>query len=243
MQDSRLLVVMPAYNEQAALPAVLAEVERTLPDVDVLVVSDGSTDDTAGVARRAGVTVLELPFNLGVGGAMRAGFKFARLHGYQQVVQLDADGQHDPAEVATLRQTRAERAADLVIGARFAGTGEYVQRGPRRWAMRLIAAILSSMLGTRLTDATSGFKLLGPRAIALFAEDYPAEYLGDTVEALVIAHRAGLRIEQVGVHMRPRATGRPSQSPAKAFVFLIRAVMAVFVALLRPGASDRRLQE
>lgn len=240
MQDARLLVVMPAYNEQAALPAVLAEVKVTLPGVDVLVVSDGSTDDTAGVARRAGVMVLELPFNLGVGGAMRAGFKFARHHGYDQAVQLDADGQHDPTEVATLQQTQAEGEADLVVGARFAGAGEYVQKGPRRWAMRLIAAILSSMLGTRLTDATSGFKLLGPRAIALFAEEYPAEYLGDTVEALVIAHRAGLRIEQVGVHMRPRATGRASQSAAKAFVFLVRAMMAVCIALLRPRTSVRR---
>lgn len=233
-----LLVVIPAYNEETALPAVLAEVRAALPDVDVLVVSDGSTDGTGQVAREAGVRVLELPFNLGVGGAMRAGFKFAERHGYRRVVQVDADGQHDPAQVATLQEELARTGADLVIGARFAGVGDYVQGGPRRWAMRVLAIVLSALVGARLTDATSGFKLLGPRAVALFADQYPAEYLGDTVEALVIGHRHGLRITQVGVPMRTRTSGTPSQGPARAFVFLVRALMAVLVALLRPRDGD-----
>lgn len=231
---SRQLVVLPAWNEEAALGGVLVEIAETLPDVDVLVVSDGSTDRTASVGRQAGVPVLELPINLGVGGAMRAGYKYAERHGYDVMIQLDADGQHDPRDVPKLLATMEEHRADVVIGARFAGTGAYTVRGPRRWAMKLLSGTLSRVAGTRLTDTTSGFKACGSRAIALYARNYPAEYLGDTVEALVTASRAGLVVRQVGVQMRPRAGGTPSQSTAKAALFLGRAVLALVLAMTRP---------
>lgn len=239
----RLLAVLPAWNEESALPLVLAELRESVPDVDVLVVSDGSTDRTVTAARAAGVRVLDLPINLGVGGAMRAGFKFALANGYDAVVQCDADGQHDPQDIPLLVDTAAATGADVVIGARFAGAGAYSARGPRRWAMRLLSAVLSKLVGTRLTDTTSGFKYSGPRAVALFAREYPAEYLGDTIEALVIAHRAGLTVRQLPVAMRPRAGGEPSHSPWRAGVFLGRAGLALAVALTRPtprpvGAVD-----
>lgn len=237
--DARdLLVVVPAWNEEEALPGVLAEVREVLPGTDVLVVSDGSTDRTAERARAGGATVLELPFNLGVGGAMRAGFTYAVRRGYPAVVQLDADGQHDPRAVAALVRTAAAEGADLVIGARFAGVGSYTVRGPRRFAMRLLSVILSRVTRTRLTDTTSGLKLVGPRALALFSREYPAEYLGDTVEALVVAARAGLVVRQVPVDMRARQGGRPSQSPVSAAVFLVRALLALVMALSRPGPPD-----
>lgn len=223
---------MPAYNEQEALPAVLAELRTAVPDVDVLVVSDGSTDGTATVARAAGVLVLELPLNLGVGGAMRAGFRFAARHGYQVAVQVDGDGQHDPREIPTVIAALDE--ADVVIGARFAGRGDYVARGPRRWAMTMLARTLSRVAGTSLTDTTSGFRAANRRAIELFAANYPAEYLGDTVESLVIACRAGLRVRQVPVVMRVRAGGAPSQASWRAAVFLARALLATAIALSRP---------
>ena len=229
----RVLVVVPAWNEREALPGVVAEL-RAQVAADVLVVDDGSTDDTSAVARRAGAMVLTLPFNLGVGGAMRAGFVFATRRGYDVAVQVDADGQHDPAQVPALVAALAEQDADIVIGARFAGVGAYSVRGPRRWAMALLSRVLSRVARTRLTDTTSGFKAIGPRALRLFAADYPAEYLGDTVEALVIAARAGLRIRQVGVAMRPRAGGTPSHSPLRATVFLARAGLALVTALARP---------
>lgn len=232
---SRVLVVLPAWNEQIALPGVLAEVHECLPDVDVLVVNDGSTDQTSAVARASGVAVLDLPVNLGVGGAMRAGFKYALRQGYDAVIQLDADGQHDPRNVRDLLTAIADEDADVVIGARFAGTGTYEARGPRRWAMSVLSAVLSRLVGTRLTDTTSGFKISGPRAVRLFASNYPAEYLGDTVESLVIAHRAGLTIRQVGVAMRPRAGGEPSHNAVRAAVFLLRAGLALAVALTRPA--------
>lgn len=224
---------MPSYNEEESLPRVLEEVRDGVPQADVLVVNDGSTDRTAQVARAAGVLVLDLPLNLGVGGAMRAGFRFADRAGYDMAVQVDADGQHDPADVPRIVAELAE-GADVVIGARFAGRGDYSVRGPRRWAMRVLAGALSRIAGTPLTDTTSGFRGSSRRAIELFAADYPAEYLGDTIESLVIACRAGLTVTQVGVHMRPRAGGAPSQGPFKAAVFLGRALLAMVIALSRP---------
>ena len=235
------LVVLPAWNEEGALGGVLREIADHLPGVDVLVVSDGSTDRTADIGRAAGVPVVELPINLGVGGAMRAGYKYAERHGYRVMVQLDADGQHDPRDVPRLLDALRDEGADVVIGARFAGTGTYAVRGPRRWAMALLSRTLSRVTRTRLTDTTSGFKACGPRAIAIYARNYPAEYLGDTVEALVTAARAGLVVRQVGVEMRVRSAGNPSQSPAKAAMFLGRAVLALLLALVRPREAVRQV--
>lgn len=235
-RDKAWLIVIPAWNEEATIAAVIAEVHHEVPQADVLVVNDGSTDRTAEVARTSGATVLDLPLNLGVGGAMRAGYKYAFRRGYERTVQLDADGQHAPAAVADLMSTMDAEGADIVIGARFAGVGSYHVRGPRKWSMKLLSMVLSKVAGTRLTDTTSGFKACNAAAIRLFAADYPAEYLGDTVESLVIASRAGLVVRQTGVEMRERAGGQPSHSPWKAGIFLVRAVLALLVALSRPRA-------
>lgn len=228
----KTLIVMPAYNEEEAVASVVREVLGKVPGASCLVVSDGSRDRTVERAAAAGALVLELPFNLGVGGAMRAGFRYALRHGYQHVVQIDSDGQHDPESVPKVLAALAR--ADVVIGARFAGEGDYAVRGPRRWAMRVLAVVLSRIARTPLTDTTSGYRGAGPRAIALFAENYPAEYLGDTVESLVIAARHGLTVSQVPVSMRPRAGGVASHAPFKAAVYLARAAMALLIALIRP---------
>ncbi|MBG6055922.1 glycosyltransferase involved in cell wall biosynthesis [Salinibacterium sp. CAN_S4] len=233
----RTLIVMPAFNEEASVAAVVREVHTKLPGISVLVVDDGSADDTTAVARAAGAMVATLPFNLGVGGAMRVGFRFALENGFDNVVQVDSDGQHDPSEVPAL--LAALQSADLVLGARFAGEGDYSVRGPRSWAMKVLAAILSRTSRTTLTDTTSGFKASGPRAVSLFAEHYPAEYLGDTIEALVIASRARLVITQVPVAMRPRAGGIPSHNPMKAAAYLARAALALVFALVRPSSTYR----
>lgn len=224
---------MPAFNEAESVAAVVAEViAETGHFADCLVIDDGSRDATAGFAREAGAMVARLPHNLGVGGALRTGFVFAREHGYKAVVQVDADGQHDPRYVAQLVAGLDE--SDLVIGARFAGDGDYVVTGPRKWAMQFLAITIRAMTGVRLTDTTSGFKAAGPRAIALFAEHMPAEYLGDTVEALVIAARSGCRISQQPVAMRLRLGGQPSSGPMRSAKYLARAMMAIAIAAMRP---------
>ncbi|MGV8896770.1 MAG: glycosyltransferase family 2 protein [Rhodoglobus sp.] len=232
----RTLVVMPAFNEEASVAAVVVEVLAALPGVACLVVDDGSSDATAVRAREAGARVASLPFNLGVGGAMRLGFRYALEQGFENVVQIDSDGQHDPRSVPALLEGLSS--ADLVIGARFAGAGDYEVKGPRRWAMRVLATILSKTARSTLTDTTSGLKANGPRAVRLFAVNYPAEYLGDTIEALVIGARAGLVITQSPAAMRPRAGGTPSHDPLKAALYLGRAVLALGFALVRPATID-----
>lgn len=234
------LVVMPAFNEEAAIGPVIAEVFHAFPGVSCLVVDDGSTDATSETARRAGALVATLPYNLGVGGAMRVGFNYALAAGFDNVVQVDADGQHDPQSIQVLLDQLSD--ADLVLGARFAGEGDYEAKGPRRWAMIVLARLLSRTAHTRLTDATSGFRASGPRAVRLFAEHYPAEYLGDTLESLVIAARAGFVIRQVPVSMRPRAGGTPSHRPVKAAVFLLRVGVAMLFAFLRPPVAARQTE-
>lgn len=241
---STVLVIVPAWNEEVVVGTVIDDIHRSIPGVDVLVVSDGSTDRTAEVAKSRGARVLDLPLNLGVGGAMRAGYLFAKRHGYQWAVQLDADGQHNPEDVPSLLRKAASEDADVVIGARFAGKGDYSVRGPRKWAMNLLSLVLSRVTGTHLTDTTSGFKIASRRAIELYSREYPAEYLGDTVETLVISARSGLVVRQIPVAMRPRAGGDPSHNPWQAAIFLVRAVFALMIALtgrsrMRQGGGAR----
>ena len=228
---------MPAFNEQESVGDVVREVFAKLPGIAVLDVNDGSTDATTRVAKDAGARVASLPFNLGVGGAMRVGFRYALENGFDNVIQVDSDGQHDPTSVPALLD--ALESADLVLGARFAGEGDYRVRGPRQWAMKILSLVLSHTSQTKLTDTTSGYRASGPRAVALFAEHYPAEYLGDTIESLVIASRTGLVIRQVPVAMRPRAGGIPSHHPLKAAAYLGRATVALIFAFIRPRSTYR----
>lgn len=229
---SNPLIVVPAWNEEQAVGETVREIRTAIPDIPVLVVSDGSTDETVHEARRAGARVLALPFRLGVGGAMRAGFRYAVRHGYDAAVQVDADGQHDPAQVPALLSGLA--GAEVVIGARFCDRDDgYRVRGPRRWAMAVLSKVLSRLTKTRITDATSGFKATGGQALPLFAEHYPDEYLGDTVESLVIAVRAGCAVRQVPTRMRPRRGGEPSHRPVKSTIYLCRAGLALVLALIR----------
>ena len=225
------VVLIPAWNEERTVAAVVGEVRAAVPDADVVVIDDGSGDGTAAAAREAGATVIPLPFNLGVGGAMRAGYRYALERGYDAAVQVDADGQHDPTAIPALLAALDD--ADVVIGARFAGAGEYRATGPRRLAMRFLARRLSKVAKTRLTDVTSGFRAVNRPTIELYAHDYPVEYLGDTVEALVTAARAGCRITQVPVAMRARAGGRASHSPLRAAVYLVRAGLVLLIALVK----------
>jgi glycosyltransferase involved in cell wall biosynthesis len=227
----RVLIILPAWNESEGLPGVLKEIQSLLPGVDTLVVDDGSTDGTATVAEQAGSAVVRLPYNLGVGGAMRLGYRYAHQHGYDVAIQVDSDGQHDPAYVPDLLKKLDE--ADLVIGARFDGEGDYQVRGPRKWAMGLLSVVLSRITRTRLTDTTSGFRACNRKLIEFFAQWYPVEYLGDTVESMVGAARCGFVIRQVPVAMRERTTGRPSASPFKAMVYLSRAGLVLLLALIR----------
>ncbi|MFI7607614.1 glycosyltransferase family 2 protein [Micromonospora sp. NPDC049366] len=231
VNGKRVLIIIPALNESGSIGDVVNEVRGELPGVTVLVVDDGSSDRTADVAAAAGARVAKLPYNLGVGGAMRLGYRYAWEHDFDVAIQIDADGQHDPRYVPKLVDLLDDN--DLVIGARFAGEGDYSVRGPRRWAMVMLSAVLSRVARTKLTDTTSGFRAANRRVIEMFARWYPVEYLGDTVETLVHTARRGYRIRQVPVAMRKRMAGTPSHSPAKAMIYLGRAFAVLTLALIR----------
>ncbi|MFF1542072.1 glycosyltransferase family 2 protein [Microbacterium sp. NPDC058269] len=230
-KSGRVLVIVPAWNEESNVGMTVREVLAADDRYDVVVVDDGSTDRTAEVARGAGAAVLPLPFNLGVGGAMKTGFTYAQRHGYDCAIQVDADGQHNPANIAEVLE--GLRIADISIGARFADVGDYSVRGPRRWAMIFLASVVSRVAKAKLTDVTSGFRAANSRAIAQYVRYYPAEYLGDTIDSLVAAAHAGLRVTQVPVAMRPRNHGRPSQGPIGSSIYLFRSVFALGLAIMR----------
>ncbi len=229
----KVLVIIPAYNEEKSLAAVCAEIRGHLPQSTILVVSDGSEDNTAQVARSQGVQLLDLPVNLGVGGAMRAGYLYARRHDFDWAVQVDADGQHDARNIPAMIRKATEDGLDLVIGSRFAQETGYDVHGPRKWAMKVLSKTLSHICKTKLTDTTSGFKLASKPLIALFATDFPAEYLGDTLESLVIASRSGAKIAEVPVKMRKRMGGTPSHNPYQSAKYLFRAIFALAIAVTR----------
>lgn len=237
------LIIVPAWNEERNVGATVSEILEARPGYDIVVVDDGSSDRTAQVARDAGATVIRLPFNLGVGGAMRTGFTYAQRQGYTRAIQVDADGQHNPADIDAVLDGLSR--ADISIGARFADVGDYDVRGPRRWAMIVLAKTLSKVAKTRLTDATSGFRAAGVRAIDQYVQYYPAEYFGDTLDSLVAACHSGLTVTQVPVAMRARMHGTSTQSTWGATVYLLRAVFALALAVVRPrrGADPRPIEK
>ncbi|MDJ0316480.1 glycosyltransferase family 2 protein [Arthrobacter antibioticus] len=235
MSPQRVLIIMPAWNEEEAVGDTVREVLAADDSYDVLVVNDGSSDSTASVATAAGATLLNLPFNLGVGGAMRAGFKYAHRTGYSRVIQVDADGQHNPNDIAVVLS--GLDTADISIGARFADRGDYTVSGPRKWAMVVLAQVISRLAKTRLTDVTSGFRAANSRAIDQYLDHYPAEYLGDTIDSLVVALRSGCKVTQVSVEMRPRQGGTPSHNPLKAALYLGRSAFALIFAFTRQRST------
>ena len=240
-----VLVVMPAWNEEESVAMVVKEAQAALPGAGILVVDDHSGDGTEAAAREAGADVIRNVFNLGVGGAMRVGFRHAARKGYGVVVQVDADGQHDPRDIPKLLEAlEPSEEPHIVIGARFAGGGGFPVPRARRLAMRMLARYLSRLTGTALTDVTSGFRAYNRAALELFARTYPAEYLSDTVESLVIATRAGARVTQVPVSMRPRMAGTPSQSSWRAVGYLVRvSVMLVLEMIRRHPQSDEHEED
>ena len=234
---TRTLIAIPAWNEQGSIADVIAKVREHRPDADILVVNDGSTDETAELASAAGALVVSLPFNVGVGGAMRTAFLYAKREGYDALVQVDADGQHDPADLDHVLEGLSD--ADVVVGTRFHPDSMYFVGGPRRWAMVLLSKALSRMNKGTISDPTSGFRSAGPRAISLFAVDYPADSLGDTVGALAIAIRNGLVIHETPVTMYFRQTGRPSKNAVWSALYLGRATLAIIATGLNGGHRSR----
>jgi glycosyltransferase involved in cell wall biosynthesis len=230
---SSLLAVVPAYNEAGSVASVVESLRQRAARFDVIVVDDGSTDNTAERARAAGAEVLKLPFNLGIGGAVQTGFQYALEHGYDYMAQVDGDGQHEPGELETLlRAISADPTLDMVCGSRFLSP-ETSYRAPisRRTGIHLFAFVLSKIIGQRVTDPTSGFRLYNRRAITLFARDYPHDY--PEVEAVLMLHAHRLRMAEVAVTMHHRGAGRSSITRFRSLYYMIKVSLALLVGLLR----------
>jgi glycosyltransferase involved in cell wall biosynthesis len=229
----RRLAVVPAYNEEQTVGRVVRALHRDVPGWDVLVVDDGSTDETGLCARRAGADVLRMPFNLGIGGAMQAGFVYALEGDYDLMVQVDADGQHDPTEITTLLESRARHSeSDMVCGSRFLGDDHrYPAPISRRTGIHVFAFLLSRIVGQRVSDPTSGFRLYNRRAIELFARDYPHDY--PEVEAILMLHHHRLIMREEHVRMYERDGGVSSISSGKSVYYMIKVLLAIGVGLLR----------
>lgn len=221
------LVVIPALNEQESVGKVVEQCrELRYP---TLVVDDGSVDSTASVARAAGSDVLRLPFNLGVGGALRCGFRWAVRNGFTAVVQCDADGQHPPQQIPLLVEAATRGDYDLVIGSRFLGHSDFVPSRVRQIPMSFMAKLASRAAGTQLTDTTSGFRLIREPLLSQMAARFPVHYLGDTFDVTVEASRGGFKIVEIPVSMQQRTAGAASSGTLKSTAFLLRSLAAYFL--------------
>jgi glycosyltransferase involved in cell wall biosynthesis len=232
LRGLRCVAVVPAFNEAATIGRVIAELRAVAPSFDILVVDDGSADATAAVARGAGARVVVLPFNLGIGGAVQTGFRYAYEHDYDVAVRVDGDGQHDPSQLPLVLAPVLAREADIAVGSRFVGDAEgYRSSRSRRVGIRLLAWIVSRIIGRRVTDTTSGFQALNRRAIELFARDYPHDY--PEVEATIMVSRHRLSSVEVPVLMRERGGGRSSITALRSIYYMTKVLLAIFVGLFR----------
>jgi glycosyltransferase involved in cell wall biosynthesis len=231
---SRKLAIVPAHNEAGAIEATIASLRRNAPDFDILVIDDGSTDETAKRADIACATILRLPFNLGIGGAMQSGYIYAEENGYDIAVQIDGDGQHNPQYIPDLlRKLSSDPGLNMVTGSRFLesdGDG-YRSSAARRVGIRFFARVLSLITRQRVTDPTSGFRMTDRRGIELFANDYPRDY--PEVEAIVLMHTHRLRSCELPVVMAPRLTGVSTITSSQSVYYMAKVLLAVFVALFR----------
>lgn len=240
--ELKRLAIVPALNEEQTVGRVIDEIRAFDPGFDIVVVDDGSIDRTAGIAADRGAHVLRLPFNLGIGGAVQTGYRFAFERGYDVAVQVDGDGQHDPAQLPAILAPVLAGEADLCVGSRFTAGGGYQSSFARRVGIRLFAWVVSAVVRQRVTDTTSGFRAVNRKGIALFAADYPHDY--PEVEATVMCVKHKLRLVEVPVEMRERAGGSSSITALRSIYYMTKVLLAIFVGLFRryavPQEEDRK---
>ncbi|MGB9628953.1 MAG: glycosyltransferase family 2 protein [Thermodesulfobacteriota bacterium] len=225
--NKRVLVIIPAYNEEGSVGKVVGEVKKYLPQSEILVVNDGSRDLTSEKARESGAVVLDLPFNLGIGGAMQAGYKFAYEKDFDIAIQVDGDGQHDPKEIQKLLDVLKGQEVDMAIGSRFIGDSEFKSSMMRRVGKSILSKVISTIMAQEVTDPTSGFRAVNRKAIRLFAFEYPQDY--PEPESLVLLHKAGLKIRETPVQMKERTSGESSITALYSVYYMVKVLLAIFV--------------
>jgi glycosyltransferase involved in cell wall biosynthesis len=238
LDTSSVLVIVPAYNEEAAVGTVVRGVQEAVPGVPVLVIDDCSLDSTVGVARAAGARVLSLPHHLGLGGCVQAGYKLAYELGFEYVIRVDGDGQHDPHDILPILEALQKTGCEMVIGSRFVEQNGSQTSMIRSLGIRFFKLVLRPILGRKVHDPTSGFVGVNRRALQVFSRSFPLEY--PEIEALVVLQRKAFRFEEVPCKMHPRTTGRSSITALKSIYYIVHVLLGVFVNVLRYEGRARR---
>lgn len=232
MDKGKILVVIPAFNEQNNILRVIRDIQTSIPDVDILVINDCSVDGTSATARMAqGVKVVDLPYNLGIGGAVQTGFKYAYANGYQYMVQIDGDGQHIPFEVNKLAHTMAQSGCDMVIGSRFLDIRSFRTSWARRLGIKVFYFLFKILINTKITDSTSGFRIYNRKSIAVLSRYYSNDY--PEPDAIVLLKKHGLQICEVGVEMRAREHGQSSITLIKSPYYMAKVILSILFSCTR----------
>lgn len=237
--NMRVLVILPAYNEEASIGPVLEGLRAHCKDYDIVVIDDGSRDATAQRVRESGLArLVQLPYNLGIGAAMQTGFKFAYRNGYDAAVQCDSDGQHPVEEIPRLVQKLEDGVADVIIGSRYVADSDYRPSMGRRIGKSILSRLIDGLIGGGVTDTTSGFRVFNRRTLAVFSCHYPEDY--PEPESLVILHRAGLTAAEVPVNMKPRQGGQTSITSLRSVYYMVKVALAICIDLFRrfPGKQS-----
>ncbi|MDP2168741.1 MAG: glycosyltransferase family 2 protein [Thermodesulfovibrionales bacterium] len=232
-----VLVIIPAYNEEGNLPIVFQDLSSNFSSADFLVINDGSTDGTREAAEAHGAELIDLPYNLGIGAAMQTGFMFAFKAGYDVAIQFDGDGQHRADEIENILRPVLDGSADMAVGSRFLGKSGYKVPVLRRAGIKIFSSILTFMTGIRFTDATSGFRAYGKRAIEMFSKYYPDDY--PEVEAILLLHRNGIKVVEVPSEMRQRPSGKSSITFLRAVYYMVKVPLAVLTRRRNPADNIR----
>ena len=227
----KILVIVPAYSEECCIQGVIEDLRKHFPQGDILVVNDGSTDMTSEIAKALGVKVIDLPYNVGIGGAMQTGFLYALREGYDAAIQFDGDGQHHADQIDKILKPWLSKSADLVVGSRFLSDAGFTSSVQRRIGSKILSFVVSLIAGQRITDTTSGFRVYGRNTLEFFSENYPEDY--PEVEAFVLAHKKGLRIVEVPSEIGPRTGGKSSITFTQAIYYMVKVMLAIFVDLLK----------
>ncbi len=223
----KILIIVPAFNEEKSLGTVLGSIKKEAPYADIVVINDGSHDATADVAKRSGVEVISVPYNLGIGGAVQTGLIYAQRQGYDVAIQLDADGQHKPEELEKLLRYIKNDEADLVLGSRFLERTDYHSTFMRKLGNRIFSGLIAMVTKQYFTDSTSGFRAFNRRAINFLSDHYPTEF--PEPESLVILKKHGFRVKEVSVEMNERQAGESSVTKFKAIYFMISISIAILI--------------
>jgi hypothetical protein len=227
----KVLIIIPAFNEEATLATVIGDLREHVPEADIAVVNDGSGDRTGAIAEEAGVIALHHPYNLGIGATMQTGYKYALRNGYDIAVQVDGDGQHRADQLRALLAPITDEGADIVVGSRFLGLGEYSPSIARSAGIRFFSKLVSAIIGEHVTDTTSGFRASGKRTIQFFSSHYPDDY--PEVETLVLLHKLGFNITEVPVKMRERAGGESSITPVRSVYYMVKVLLAILIDMIK----------